>query len=74
MNFNADIGAGELMEVLQPMKIDFLNEKGGLFHRVSWKKIVVINSDEVSFYVSFFVFVFHRLNDNADKFRNTTSR
>ncbi|KAK4684058.1 N-acetyl-gamma-glutamyl-phosphate reductase / acetylglutamate kinase, partial [Tremellales sp. Uapishka_1] len=46
LNVNADIAAGELAKVLEPMKIVYLNEKGGLFHGVSGKKISLINLDE----------------------------
>ncbi|KAH8827597.1 acetylglutamate kinase ARG6 [Flagelloscypha sp. PMI_526] len=46
LNVNADIAAGELAKELEPMKIVFLNEKGGLFHGVSGEKLSVINLDE----------------------------
>ncbi|KAK8843320.1 N-acetyl-gamma-glutamyl-phosphate reductase [Kwoniella newhampshirensis] len=46
LNVNADIAAGELARVLEPMKIVYLNEKGGLFHGVTGKKISTINLDE----------------------------
>ncbi|WVQ81246.1 N-acetyl-gamma-glutamyl-phosphate reductase [Cryptococcus sp. DSM 104549] len=46
LNVNADVAAGELARVLEPMKIVYLNEKGGLFHGVSGKKISTINLDE----------------------------
>ena len=61
LNVNADVAAGELAKVLevslsimdfrvkltrQPMKIVYLNEKGGLFHGVTGKKISTINLDE----------------------------
>lgn len=48
LNVNADIAAGELAKELEPMKIVFLNEKGGLFHGVTGEKLSVINLDEVS--------------------------
>jgi N-acetyl-gamma-glutamyl-phosphate reductase/acetylglutamate kinase len=48
LNVNADIAAGELAKELEPMKIVFLNEKGGLFHGVTGEKLDVINLDEVS--------------------------
>ncbi|KAJ3069409.1 N-acetyl-gamma-glutamyl-phosphate reductase/acetylglutamate kinase [Rhizoclosmatium hyalinum] len=48
LNVNADIAAGELASVLEPLKIVYLNEKGGLFHGVTKKRIDVINLDEVS--------------------------
>jgi len=50
LNVNADIAAGELAKELEPMKIVFLNEKGGLFHGVTGEKLDVINLDEVSIY------------------------
>ncbi|KAJ3189451.1 hypothetical protein HDU85_003081 [Gaertneriomyces sp. JEL0708] len=46
LNVNADVAAGELARVLQPLKIVYLNEKGGLMHGVTGKKIDVINLDE----------------------------
>ncbi|KAI4293667.1 bifunctional acetylglutamate kinase/N-acetyl-gamma-glutamyl-phosphate reductase [Schizophyllum commune Loenen D] len=46
LNVNADIAAGELAKELEPMKIIFLNEKGGLFHGVTGEKLDVINLDE----------------------------
>jgi N-acetyl-gamma-glutamyl-phosphate reductase/acetylglutamate kinase len=51
LNVNADIAAGELARVLEPLKIIYLNEKGGLFHGVSQKKFDVINLDEVNFLI-----------------------
>jgi N-acetyl-gamma-glutamyl-phosphate reductase/acetylglutamate kinase len=48
LNVNADIAAGELAKELEPMKIVFLNEKGGLFHGVTGEKLDVINLDEAS--------------------------
>jgi N-acetyl-gamma-glutamyl-phosphate reductase / acetylglutamate kinase len=47
LNVNADVAAGELAKVLEPLKIVYLNEKSGLFHGVTGKKIDVINLDEV---------------------------
>jgi N-acetyl-gamma-glutamyl-phosphate reductase / acetylglutamate kinase len=47
LNVNADIAAGELSKELEPMKIVFLNDKGGLFHGVTGEKLDVINLDEV---------------------------
>lgn len=49
LNVNADVAAGELAKVLEPMKVLYINEKGGLFHGVTGDKISVINLDEVSF-------------------------
>ncbi|ORX39130.1 hypothetical protein BD324DRAFT_576956 [Kockovaella imperatae] len=46
LNVNADVAAGELARVLEPMKIVYLNEKGGLFHGVTGKKLSTINLDE----------------------------
>ncbi|ORY33144.1 putative Arg-6 protein, mitochondrial precursor [Naematelia encephala] len=46
LNVNADVAAGELAKVLEPMKIVYLNEKGGLFHGVTGKKLSTINLDE----------------------------
>jgi N-acetyl-gamma-glutamyl-phosphate reductase / acetylglutamate kinase len=46
LNVNADIAAGELAKELEPLKIVFLNDKGGLFHGVSGEKLDVINLDE----------------------------
>ncbi|EKM53136.1 uncharacterized protein PHACADRAFT_259321 [Phanerochaete carnosa HHB-10118-sp] len=46
LNVNADIAAGELAKELEPLKIVFLNEKGGLFHGVTSEKLDVINLDE----------------------------
>lgn len=50
LNVNADIAAGELAKELEPMKIVFLNEKGGMFHGVTGEKLDVINLDEVGVY------------------------
>ena len=52
LNVNADIAAGELAKELEPLKIVYLNEKGGLFHGVSGEKLDVINLDEVSAFKS----------------------
>ena len=49
LNVNADIAAGELAKEIEPLKIVFLNEKGGLFHGVTGEKLDVINLDEVGF-------------------------
>ena len=43
---NADIAAGELAKELEPLKIVFLNDKGGLYHGVTGQKLDVINLDE----------------------------
>src|SRR6266404_9977805 len=47
LNVNADIAAGELAKELEPLKIVFLNEKGGLFHGITGQKLDIINLDEV---------------------------
>lgn len=47
LNVNADVAAGELAKVLEPMKVLYINEKGGLFHGVTGEKLDVINLDEV---------------------------
>lgn len=47
LNVNADVAAGELAKVLEPMKIVYLNEKGGLFHGVTGELLETINLDEV---------------------------
>jgi N-acetyl-gamma-glutamyl-phosphate reductase / acetylglutamate kinase len=47
LNVNADIAAGELAKELEPLKIVFLNQKGGMFHGVTGQKLDVINLDEV---------------------------
>ncbi|TIA88531.1 hypothetical protein E3P99_02558 [Wallemia hederae] len=46
LNVNADVAAGELSKALEPLKIVYLNEKGGLFHGVSNELIETINLDE----------------------------
>ncbi|KAH8996686.1 bifunctional acetylglutamate kinase/N-acetyl-gamma-glutamyl-phosphate reductase [Lactarius akahatsu] len=46
LNVNADIAAGELAKEVEPLKIVFLNEKGGLFHGVTSEKLDIINLDE----------------------------
>lgn len=46
LNVNADIAAGELARELQPLKIVYLSEKGGLFHGETGEKISTINLDE----------------------------
>lgn len=47
LNVNADIAAGELAKELEPLKIVFLNDKGGLFHGITGEKLDIINLDEV---------------------------
>lgn len=46
LNVNADVAASELARVLEPLKVVYLNEKGGLFHGETGKKISAINLDE----------------------------
>jgi len=46
LNVNADIAAGELARALQPLKIVYLSEKGGLFNGETNEKISSINLDE----------------------------
>lgn len=46
LNVNADVAAGELARVLEPLKIVYLNEKGGLINGSTKEKISVINLDE----------------------------
>lgn len=48
LNVNADVAAGELAKELEPMKIVYLNDKGGLYHGITGEKLDVINMDEVS--------------------------
>ena len=46
LNVNADVAAGELARALQPLKIVYLSEKGGLFNGETKEKISAINLDE----------------------------
>ncbi|CEI89028.1 Putative Arg11 [Rhizopus microsporus] len=46
LNVNADVAAAELATVIEPLKIVFLNEKNGLYHGVTGKRLDVINLDE----------------------------
>ncbi|KAL4817760.1 hypothetical protein BDW67DRAFT_159090 [Aspergillus spinulosporus] len=46
LNVNADVAAGELARALQPLKIVYLAEKGGLFNGDTGEKISSINLDE----------------------------
>ncbi|PRT56286.1 Protein ARG5,6, mitochondrial [Wickerhamiella sorbophila] len=45
LNVNADVAASELSRVIEPLKIVYLSEKGGL-HDGAGKRISVINLDE----------------------------
>ena len=46
LNVNADVAAGELARTLQPLKIVYLSEKGGLFNGDTKERISAINLDE----------------------------
>ena len=46
LNVNADVAAGELARELEPLKIVYLSEKGGLFNADTNEKISAINLDE----------------------------
>ena len=46
LNVNADVAAGEIARAIEPLKIVYLSEKGGLFHGVTNKKISAINLDD----------------------------
>ncbi|CCK72779.1 bifunctional acetylglutamate kinase/N-acetyl-gamma-glutamyl-phosphate reductase KNAG_0L01590 [Huiozyma naganishii CBS 8797] len=46
LNVNADVAAGELARVFEPLKIVYLNEKGGIINGETKEKISMINLDE----------------------------
>lgn len=46
LNVNADVAASELAREFEPLKIVYLNEKGGLIHGGTGEKISMINLDE----------------------------
>ncbi|SGZ50490.1 CIC11C00000005336 [Sungouiella intermedia] len=46
LNVNADVAASELAREFEPLKIVYLNEKGGLIHGQTGEKISAINLDE----------------------------
>jgi N-acetyl-gamma-glutamyl-phosphate reductase/acetylglutamate kinase len=46
LNVNADVAAGALARSLEPLKIVYLSEKGGLFNGETGKLISTINLDE----------------------------
>ncbi|KNE63966.1 N-acetyl-gamma-glutamyl-phosphate reductase [Allomyces macrogynus ATCC 38327] len=46
LNVNADVAAAELARVIEPLKIVFLNEKGGMHHGETGALMDVINLDE----------------------------
>ena len=51
LNVNADVAAGELARELEPLKIVYLSEKGGLFNADTNEKISAINLDEEYDYI-----------------------
>lgn len=46
LNVNADVAAGELAREFEPLKIVYLNEKGGIMNGETGEKISTINLDE----------------------------
>ena len=46
LNVNADVAASELAKTLEPLKIVYLNEKGGLYHGKTGELLETINLDE----------------------------
>ncbi|GCE99062.1 protein arg5,6, mitochondrial [Zygosaccharomyces mellis] len=46
LNVNADVAAGELARVFEPLKIVYLNEKGGIINGETNEKVSMINLDE----------------------------
>lgn len=46
LNVNADVAAGELAREFEPLKIVYLNEKGGIINGNTGEKISIINLDE----------------------------
>ena len=46
LNVNADVAAGELARVLEPLKIVYLSDKGGLINGTTKEMISMINLDE----------------------------
>ncbi|CCD25304.1 bifunctional acetylglutamate kinase/N-acetyl-gamma-glutamyl-phosphate reductase NDAI_0E04870 [Naumovozyma dairenensis CBS 421] len=46
LNVNADVAAGELARVFEPLKIVYLNEKGGIINGETKEKVSMINLDE----------------------------
>lgn len=46
LNVNADVAAGELAREFEPLKIVYLNEKGGIINGDTGEKVSVINLDE----------------------------
>ncbi|CAN3485322.1 hypothetical protein DICA1_F25422 [Diutina catenulata] len=46
LNVNADVAAGELAREFEPLKIVYLNEKGGIINGDTGEKVSAINLDE----------------------------
>lgn len=46
LNVNADVAAGELARIFEPLKIVYLNEKGGIINGETGEKVSIINLDE----------------------------
>lgn len=46
LNVNADVAAGELARQFEPLKVVYLNEKGGIINGNTGEKISIINLDE----------------------------
>lgn len=46
LNVNADVAAGEVARIFEPLKIVYLNEKGGIINGETKEKISMINLDE----------------------------
>lgn len=46
LNVNADVAAAELARALEPLKVVYLSEKGGLFNAETSEKISAINLDQ----------------------------
>ncbi|PVV00531.1 hypothetical protein BB560_005086 [Smittium megazygosporum] len=46
LNVNADVAAGELAKVIEPLKVIYLNESNGLYHGETGRKISAIHLDE----------------------------
>jgi N-acetyl-gamma-glutamyl-phosphate reductase / acetylglutamate kinase len=65
LNVNADVAAGELAKELEPLKIVFLNEKGGLFHGITGEKLDIINLDEVRRIPGIFISMFVNFRRNT---------
>ena len=69
LSVSVNVAAGELAKEVEPLKIVYLNEKGGLFHGVTGEKLDTINLDEVCFRIPI-----SRAQINYDSvYRNTTT-